>query len=41
MKKKYLLLMMCITLSLAAFCQEGKTRVSFYNGDRLSLSLFF
>jgi hypothetical protein len=40
MNKKYLLLMMCVALSLGAFCQEGKTRASFYNGDRFSLSLF-
>lgn len=40
MSKKYLLLMMCIFLSLVAFCQDGKTKVSFYNGNRFSLSLF-
>lgn len=40
MKKKYLLLAIGAILSLSALCQEKQTRVSFYNGDRISLSLF-
>ncbi|WP_423127360.1 hypothetical protein [Gaoshiqia sp. Z1-71] len=40
MKRQYLLLMICTSLSLSVFSQEKQTNVSFYNGDRFSISLF-
>ncbi|WP_299577596.1 hypothetical protein [uncultured Sunxiuqinia sp.] len=40
MKKKYFLLMLVSLLVLNVFGQEKQTQLSFYNGDRLSLSLF-
>tara|TARA_R110002050_G_scaffold298733_1_gene462591 strand:+ start:6448 stop:6864 length:417 start_codon:yes stop_codon:yes gene_type:complete len=40
MKKKYLMLAIGAILSFSAQCQETQAKVSFHNGDRLSLSLF-